>query len=287
MAGYYKYSMSNNAKESYENNEMPKSKWTKFNILNVLAAELFENADEKCEILSRLDVPTLKNFCLNCSSWHHTSKFYNETDFYTVNVDKIEDYTVEGLKAEVEKKIEYKKEEQIKNRILKNADNLVFDNYYIAKSVYLGDSVIVPCSIVENFVVYKKNNNVFAKTLEDDVFNTMEEAKCKLDKLLSDFVIEETKAQIDSFIPITTAGATWVNKQLNGASKIYFENGSKKGGFEFSNSGYVYENGKKPTPSNYEKGLENFFCETDCRLVFKNDIWTLERWNGNTFVTVD
>lgn len=33
MAGYYGYSMSNNAVEAYENGEMPISKWTKKEIV--------------------------------------------------------------------------------------------------------------------------------------------------------------------------------------------------------------------------------------------------------------
>lgn len=39
MAGYYNYSMSNNAKDAYSSGEMPYSKWTKSEMLNRLSNE--------------------------------------------------------------------------------------------------------------------------------------------------------------------------------------------------------------------------------------------------------
>ena len=40
MSGYYRYSMSNNAKDAYKNGVMPYSKWTKKAILRVLKRKL-------------------------------------------------------------------------------------------------------------------------------------------------------------------------------------------------------------------------------------------------------
>lgn len=63
MAGYFNYSMSNNAVAAYAAGEMPASK----------AAKVWGFKSAKA----------LRK-CLSPSSWHHTSKFYNTTDFFDV-----------------------------------------------------------------------------------------------------------------------------------------------------------------------------------------------------------
>lgn len=92
MAGYSGWSMSNNAVAAYEDGEKPLSKWTK--------ADIFETIEEreielKCSIdeLRKIPVKILKEICLTYSSWHHTSNHYNKTDFYSLDIDRIENLT--------------------------------------------------------------------------------------------------------------------------------------------------------------------------------------------------
>lgn len=92
MAGYNGWSMSNNAVEAYSNGEKPLSKWTKadiFDTINDTEVEL------KCSIekLKKLPIKVLKEVCLTYSSWHHTSNHYNKTDFYSLDVERIENLT--------------------------------------------------------------------------------------------------------------------------------------------------------------------------------------------------
>lgn len=68
-SGYVGWSMSRRAAAACEDGEMPKSKWTKKD-------ELFHT------------------FLYN-SSWHHTSKFFNETDFYAIDEDALADRSPE------------------------------------------------------------------------------------------------------------------------------------------------------------------------------------------------
>lgn len=77
MAGYNGYSMSNRAVDAYENGEKPYSKWTKTAVVEHIAEILDIDAS---------DVILLKPFksYLSLTSWHHTSKMYNKTDFYSV-----------------------------------------------------------------------------------------------------------------------------------------------------------------------------------------------------------
>lgn len=99
MAGYNGWSMSNNAVAAYEDGEKPLSKWTKTDIFDEI-----ENQEVKLkcsmEKLQKLPAKALKEVCLTYSSWHHTSNHYNRTDFYSLDIDYIENLTdekIEGL----------------------------------------------------------------------------------------------------------------------------------------------------------------------------------------------
>lgn len=94
MSGYNGWAMSNNAVAAYEDGEKPLSKWTK--------ADIFKEIEEQevkiqcsMEILQKVPLRVLKDTCLKCSSWHHTSKYYNETDFYVLDIDALEELTNE------------------------------------------------------------------------------------------------------------------------------------------------------------------------------------------------
>lgn len=53
----------------------------------------------KCsmEKFKKLPVKVLKEVCLRYSSWHHTSNHYNQTDFYSLNISRIENLTDEKI----------------------------------------------------------------------------------------------------------------------------------------------------------------------------------------------
>lgn len=98
MAGYNGYSMSNNAVVAYESGEKPLSKWTKPEILETI----FDNceiSEEKADLLRKMTAKELKDAFLKQSSWHHTSKFYNCTNFYSFDFDKIEEISAEKIKC--------------------------------------------------------------------------------------------------------------------------------------------------------------------------------------------
>lgn len=111
MAGYNGWSMSNNAVEAYSNGEKPLSKWTKadiFDTINDTEVEL------KCSIekLKKLPIKVLKEVCLTYSSWHHTSNHYNKTDFYSLDVERIENLTDDKIE---ELLLDYKAGEKTKS----------------------------------------------------------------------------------------------------------------------------------------------------------------------------
>ena len=92
MAGYRQdYSMSNNAYYAYQDGEMPLSKWTKEAILEVIKTIASEDCVEiDFDKLKKLTKKQLMR-CLTCTSWHHTSSYYNKTSFYGINIDLLDD----------------------------------------------------------------------------------------------------------------------------------------------------------------------------------------------------
>lgn len=118
MAGYSGYSMSNDAVAAYESGEKPLSKWTKKEILTEILTRAEQQEIElhcSLEQLEKLPAKTLKKVCLACCSWHHTSSFYNRTNFYDLDVATIEELTDEKINAamaeeKATKKVEEKEE---------------------------------------------------------------------------------------------------------------------------------------------------------------------------------
>lgn len=105
MAGYNGYSMSNNAVAAYESGEKPLSQWTKGDIISdierlVSAKEIDISFD--ISNLKKVPVSMLKDVCLKQKSWHHTSEYYNRTNFYSLDFDKIENLTDKDIKSYLE-----------------------------------------------------------------------------------------------------------------------------------------------------------------------------------------
>lgn len=111
IGGYVGQSMSKSAKVSENSGSMPMSKWTKFELFNQIEDEKMDSLDEVQEIkpylplLKKIPLKELKNIMLYHDGWHHTGKFYNQTDFYGIDsprniVTRLKDYITlhEGLK---------------------------------------------------------------------------------------------------------------------------------------------------------------------------------------------
>lgn len=89
-SGYIGYSMSRRAAEAYEDGEMPKSKWTK----KAMVAAIQSYCDEfdmlfDPDLLKGMHKDEVFERFFYESSWHHTSKFFNETDFYKLDEDAV------------------------------------------------------------------------------------------------------------------------------------------------------------------------------------------------------
>jgi hypothetical protein len=103
MSGYHGYSMSNNAMSAYNDGEKPISKWTKSDIISTIEnAAKSGDLNLKCDlnVLKKCPSKSLKEMCLSRTSWHHTSSYYNRTNFYSIDFEKIKSLTNEQLSIE-------------------------------------------------------------------------------------------------------------------------------------------------------------------------------------------
>lgn len=135
MAGYdWSKGMSNNAVNAYENGEKPLSKWTKKEILSEL-----ENLGWNIENFKKFKVSDLKSELLEKSSWHHTSKFFNETNFYCIEEGLEENEALARLNSCVEKEIlkKQQEEEAINNLQFKCGDIIYNSSVYGAPQLWL------------------------------------------------------------------------------------------------------------------------------------------------------
>lgn len=104
--GYSGYSMSNRAVAAYESGEKPLSKWRKSDIINEL-----DDAGVDTSILKKYSAHTLKKYFLVMSSWHHTSGYLNETDFYKVKSREIHAEDLDRIEENFKKSKAAKKED--------------------------------------------------------------------------------------------------------------------------------------------------------------------------------
>lgn len=116
MAGYHGFSMSNNALDAYEDGEKPLSKWTKAEIMEVIEQKK-DVLNCSLEVIKKLPVKELKCIALYKSSWHHTSKHFNKTDFYAVDMDMLARYTDKELLDIIAKKKNEKKNQVVEEPV--------------------------------------------------------------------------------------------------------------------------------------------------------------------------
>lgn len=132
MAGYKGYSMSNNAVDAYMSGEKPISKWTKQEVVVYVQEIRPDLIDE----LKKLRKDELFELVLRRSSWHHTSMYYNETDFYKIDEEAIENITAEKISEKIANRVPVNKTEQLEEQYVL-ADYTVFEGKKaIKKSEY-------------------------------------------------------------------------------------------------------------------------------------------------------
>ena len=97
QAGYIGCSLSEGASDAYSQGERPLNKWSKQDIIDEVV-DLSDGRFTENE-LKKFTKQVLKDAFLCKSSWHHTSRCANITDFYSVDELKLEEITLDKLNA--------------------------------------------------------------------------------------------------------------------------------------------------------------------------------------------
>ena len=105
--GYIGKRMSVRADEAYMNCERPRSRWSKADILDEIKEHLVLLAKNRpdlkinfnIELLEKAPIKVLQELFLHGTGWHHTYKTYNRTNFYMVDLDKVETLSDEEIKS--------------------------------------------------------------------------------------------------------------------------------------------------------------------------------------------
>lgn len=85
-SGYVGWSMSRNAAQAYADGEMPKSKWTRAAMLQAIQDYCWvEGYRYPRDLLASMKKDEIFARFFYQSSWHHTSKFFNSTNFYSID----------------------------------------------------------------------------------------------------------------------------------------------------------------------------------------------------------
>lgn len=146
--------MSNNAVEAYNNGEMPLSKWNKSEIINAIS----EIREENIDLFKKLTTKTLKDCFLKKSSWHHTSYKFNETDFYSINEEKVEDISLEELQNLVGYERSKRNTDKVKNPPTFITALVSFDNWE-------GTGRRAKKTVVNEIVFYKSDEKTIKTSL--------------------------------------------------------------------------------------------------------------------------
>lgn len=91
--GYINQSMSVRAAQAYQHGLKPLSKWTKADIIdNVVESGVWSENE-----LKKYPKQVLADMFLEYQEWHHTSKMFNQTCFFGINLNAAETHDVEAL----------------------------------------------------------------------------------------------------------------------------------------------------------------------------------------------
>ena len=149
MSGYYRYSMSNNAISAYDDGLKPFSKWSKTDILCAIK----KISPETAELAIKLHLDELRKEFLKEMEWHHTSSYYNVTEFYGIDDSRVEDFNDERL----EQIIKFREPKQPKS-----TEPPRYITAFVQYHVWSGTRKHPKKTVVYEFVKFRTGNKMVA-----------------------------------------------------------------------------------------------------------------------------
>lgn len=269
--GYDGHSMSNRARAAYEGGEKPLSKWTKTDIL----AEVKKIDSNKAELLKGASLYELKANLLKQTSWHHTSKMFNKTNFYSLDADYVEKMDSEDIARLIEGKA--RKTDPSKT--------------YKGSITYLdwGGTQKHPKAVEKtlNDVNIEERGSFYIIT--DDDGNEL--LRKKMDSRGTSAISnEERDRRAEAERNERLRKETEQKNIEKNSSKEAYAMYKASDIWDKSSSGHIYERGRKPARYQYEMGLENHFEKGEKRLSPEYNsnglinAYKIEVWDGTKFV---
>lgn len=263
--GYVGSSMSVNARDAYDNDEKPRSKWTKQEIVDEIKRLTGVDA-------SKLTADELRTYYLRRTGWHHTGKYYNRTDFYEVDVpEELTQAEIDNIIATREPR---RREPKPKQRTMSA----------IVRFIEWAGTRNHPKRIEHEEVVHYKDDDKMVQTsvgnkrmtsldFVAEVEGTHNEDEIRaIDKRNREKKIAQEKKQMQAKTDSLKA-KRWIGKNYPKIST--------------SSSGAVYVLGRKPRPYDYDHGLDKFFEKGEKRLAWRDGKYILQAWNGTGWDTLD
>ena len=209
---------------------------------------------------------------MSYAGWHHTGKYYNRTDFYELDIP--ENLTQEDIDKIISARVPRKREPKPKQRTMSA----------IVRFIEWTGTKRHPKPVEHREVVHYKDDDKMVQTsvgnkrmtslnIEMEVEGThIEEEILAIDKKNKEKKIEREKKELQA-------------QTDNLKAKRWIATNYPK--IEKSSSGAIYERGRKPSPYNYEKGLDKFFKKGEKRLAPRDGKYVLQSWNGTSWEEIN
>ena len=263
--GYVGSSMSVNARDAYDSDEKPRSKWTKQEIVDEIKRLTGVDA-------SKLTADELRVQYLKYAGWHHTGKYFNRTDFYSLDIpEELTQAEVDSIIAAREPR---RRESKPKQRTMSA----------IVRFIEWAGTRNHPKRIEHQEVVHYKDDD---KTVQTSVGNKRmtsldfvaevegmhsEDEIRAIDQKNKEKKIAQEKKEMQAKTDSLKA-KRWIATHYPKIAK--------------SSSGAVYVLGRKPGPYDYDHGLDKFFEKGEKRLAWRDGKYILQSWNGTGWDTLD
>lgn len=264
--GYDGYSMSNNAREAYEDGRKPISQFDSYDLEDF--NEQLQTMGINAQVKSVRALKSLLERYGSTGEWHHTSSYYNETSFYdpSLVLDKLSDGSITA--EDITEVNNEKAEKPTENRYRADFKYLTWSGskaHPKATEHTLNDVEIVERGSF--YYVYDDNGNEIVRKKIGSNGTEVIRPQSYYDNLAKEQRLKEYSNSDQGF-------------------KDFFEE-YDSGNYEKSNSGHIYPKGKKPSRSDYEN-LSSFYNVGDRRYVYNfHGGYDTQVWDGSGFVNLN
>lgn len=260
--GYVGYSWSVNAELAREDGELPISEWTKRAFVEAISPI----SPEKAKLTAKIDVAVLRLYFLERTASHHTSSWYNPTQFYALNVEAVQNVSTDTL-------IDLAKLKPPKPEPITVRGTFKFIEWQKRSSRWS------PRGISRSFVAIPHELPDVTITAKGQFFTVTTKDGLVLRKKIGSTGTEVVLASGTPYPPNVCA---FLGKEPQPEDLT-----PDPSRFDVSRSGQIYPKGRKPSPDDFNDGIGNFFKVGE-RRVGKNmfGCFQLEEWNGGWWLPV-